>query len=203
MKILTGSKIFTNKGNDIDYIVFSDQLLEREKGVDKFRVPTNINNIKDKDGFYIIMTYIFYQELGLTYTPNEPDYFKNYYDANIDRLEEILDKAKSLYIQPNTSFRRWWFEGAENYLKTGTTNITKAYVESIVEEKRVAKELITHSPERLRAKRELECFPIINRGKLWYDSLNPEQLAELNNWYNQWLEVTTTKVIPTTPQWIK
>ena len=55
----------------------------------------------------------------------------------------------------------------------------------------------------LRKQRERVCFPIINRGKLWYDSLSYDQLAELKNWYFAWLNVTETKVIPITPEWLK
>lgn len=54
----------------------------------------------------------------------------------------------------------------------------------------------------LRRRRNIICFPVINRGKLWYDSLNPEQLVELNDWYNQWLDVTETKVVPNKPPWL-
>lgn len=32
----------------------------------------------------------------------------------------------------------------------------------------------------LRHKREQECFPIINRGQLWYNKLTPEQIEELD-----------------------
>lgn len=54
----------------------------------------------------------------------------------------------------------------------------------------------------LRNQREVECFPVINRGKLWYDNLTTEQIAELNKWYNAWLDVTETKVIPNKPNWL-
>ena len=57
--------------------------------------------------------------------------------------------------------------------------------------------------EDLRQQREEECFSIINRGKLWYDNLTEEQLVELNTWYNAWLNVTETKIIPEKPSWIK
>ena len=55
----------------------------------------------------------------------------------------------------------------------------------------------------LRNKREKDCFPIINRGKLWYDNLTQEQLEELNKWYNDWLNVTETLEEPVKPEWIK
>lgn len=55
---------------------------------------------------------------------------------------------------------------------------------------------------KLRERREKICFPIINRGKLWYDSLTYTQLSELRSWYWQWLNVTETLDVPTTPNWI-
>ena len=54
----------------------------------------------------------------------------------------------------------------------------------------------------LRAKRERECFSIINRGQLWYDTLNEEQKAELKEWYIAWLNVTDTLIIPNKPNWL-
>ena len=56
---------------------------------------------------------------------------------------------------------------------------------------------------QLRERREIECFSIINRGQLWYNLLNAEQYAELNDWYKKWLDVTETKVIPVRPGWLK
>lgn len=55
----------------------------------------------------------------------------------------------------------------------------------------------------LRTKREIECFPIINRGKLWYDKLTEFQLGELNKWYQEWLNVTDTLIKPIKPSWLK
>lgn len=56
--------------------------------------------------------------------------------------------------------------------------------------------------EKLRLKRQQECFPIINRGQLWYNKLSLEQVEELDQWYNDWLNVTETKIEPTKPQWL-
>lgn len=55
----------------------------------------------------------------------------------------------------------------------------------------------------LRERREIECFSIINRGKLWYDNLSEEQLSELDKWYREWLNVTDTLVVPEKPIWLK
>lgn len=57
--------------------------------------------------------------------------------------------------------------------------------------------------QTFRQKREIECFTIINRGKLWYDKLTKEQLNELQIWYEDWLNVTETKDVPEKPVWIK
>lgn len=62
---------------------------------------------------------------------------------------------------------------------------------------------IEEQKEYLRELREIECFSIINRGKLWYNNLTEEQIEELNEWYSAWLEVTETLVEPTKPEWIK
>ena len=55
----------------------------------------------------------------------------------------------------------------------------------------------------IRLQRELECFPIINRGSLWYSMLTDEQVAELDTWYQAWLDAPSTKEIPTKPEWLK
>lgn len=55
----------------------------------------------------------------------------------------------------------------------------------------------------IRQQRRTECFPIINRGKLWYDTLTKEQVEELNTWYHAWLNAPETKSVPQKPEWIK
>ena len=56
--------------------------------------------------------------------------------------------------------------------------------------------------QELRDRRENECFTIINRGQLWYDSLSSIQRSELYDWYNAWLIVTETLEIPKKPEWL-
>lgn len=53
-----------------------------------------------------------------------------------------------------------------------------------------------------RKRREVECFPVINRGQLWYDTLSEEQLSELKTWYLAWLDGTNTQTIPEKPEWL-
>jgi hypothetical protein len=54
-----------------------------------------------------------------------------------------------------------------------------------------------------RSLRKRECFPIINRGELWYETLTAEQREEISQWYQAWLDITETKTIPAKPDWIK
>lgn len=56
--------------------------------------------------------------------------------------------------------------------------------------------------DELRTQREKICFPYINRGFLWYNKLTEEQKEDLNIWYQSWLDVTETKVIPEKPEWL-
>ncbi len=56
---------------------------------------------------------------------------------------------------------------------------------------------------RFRIERENECFSIINRGWLWYDTLTEKQTKELRKWYKDWLDVTETKKKPDKPSWLK
>ncbi|MBO5395025.1 MAG: hypothetical protein J6A28_03910 [Clostridia bacterium] len=56
--------------------------------------------------------------------------------------------------------------------------------------------------EILRYERSEQCFPIINRGKLWYDSLSSAQLQELTSWYQAWLDAPATKIMPSKPKWL-
>ena len=68
-----------------------------------------------------------------------------------------------------------------------------------------AKEKTLAGEERIaeiRRLREQECFPVINRGKFWYDQLNDEQRTELATWYQAWLDATKTDVMPDKPGWL-
>lgn len=54
----------------------------------------------------------------------------------------------------------------------------------------------------IRKEREKECFPIINRGALWYNKLSEEQKQELSEWYEAWLDAPATGTAPTAPIWL-
>jgi ribosomal protein L11 methylase PrmA len=55
---------------------------------------------------------------------------------------------------------------------------------------------------QLRVERDTECFSVINRGWLWYDTLTDKQTKELQTWYKEWLDVTETKKKPKKPAWL-
>lgn len=64
-------------------------------------------------------------------------------------------------------------------------------------------ELLENRKNEIRKKREEECFPIINRGTLWYDKLTDEQKIELSNWYDAWLNAPETLKVPEILTWLK
>ena len=89
---------------------------------------------------------------------------------------------------------------SESYLNTNTKSAEEE--RPPVEEKEEPPVEEPSEEEKIRWQRDMECFPIINRGKLWYDKLTEEQLAELNVWYEAWLDAPQTLVIPTKPTWL-
>lgn len=66
-----------------------------------------------------------------------------------------------------------------------------------------AEELAQIQANKIRARRVTECFPIVNRGALWYDKLTEEQRSELSVWYEAWLDAPATSIIPDMPTWLK
>lgn len=54
----------------------------------------------------------------------------------------------------------------------------------------------------LRIMRKEVCFPYINRGDLWYSKLTTDQREELDAWYQAWLDVTETRNVPVSPEWL-
>lgn len=58
--------------------------------------------------------------------------------------------------------------------------------------------------DTLRSRRDMECFSIVNRGSSWYDMYvnTDERKAEFEQWYQAWLDVTKTLVIPDKPDWV-
>lgn len=59
-----------------------------------------------------------------------------------------------------------------------------------------------HRKEEIRRQREDQCFPYINRGTLWYESLTQDQRTQLRQWYQAWLDAPETMTIPEAPEWL-
>ena len=120
----------------------------------------------------------------------------NYGDLNEKAMEDALPENQS-YITveelPERDFYRQYFYVENQELYTGNYDLTPEQEEKIEE-----MEII-----RLRNLREQECFPIINRGQLWYKNLTEEQINELEQWYKDYLDITITKIIPQKPEWLK
>ena len=103
----------------------------------------------------------------------------------IDFNEESIDK--DFLKQLSNDYRAY-------HLVDGKLVKDEAKLEEIKHENKLAE---------LRALRETECFLVINRSTLWYNTLTEEQKVELDAWYHAWLDVTETLVIPERPEWLK
>ena len=126
------------------------------------------------------------------------------------------EKNGQIYISKNYFDR--FDELKYGFLKT---EVPDEYIDNITildfdENLKFSKELFLKNRankaiENLRTRRESECFTIINRGVLWYNTLTEEQRLELDKWYKEWLDVTDRYVegidietiIPKTPEWLK
>lgn len=56
--------------------------------------------------------------------------------------------------------------------------------------------------EEIRFHRSQTCFPIVNRGGLWYDMLSEQERSELLDWYQAWLDAPETLIEPEMPTWL-
>lgn len=104
-----------------------------------------------------------------------------------------LNHAQTLYLEkPIMDFEY----GVYNYEYINGEVVEKDNTEEIEEVKRF------RAVEEIRRRREEECFPVINRGSLWFNKLTVEQTEELSEWYDAWLNAPETGVIPEKPAWV-
>jgi hypothetical protein len=124
-------------------------------------------------------------------------YFKEekYKKTNKEEALFILEKYKNTYMQLEDKYFSDFILIPKRAIIIQEENIALLEIEEEI--------LNNYLINDFRNRRNQECFPIINRGKLWYDNLTQEQLEELNKWYNDWLNVTETLVEPIKPKWIK
>ncbi len=114
-----------------------------------------------------------------------------------------LDKTNAIYYEalnmsaPPYNFTKKTID--DQYSNCEPTDFNSDLTFSIEKYNARKKELELYN---LRQRRANECFPIINRGQLWYKTLSEAQKTELETWYNDWLDVTKTLKMPTKPNWI-
>lgn len=108
--------------------------------------------------------------------------------------EDIVEKL------PNGSVQVWKdlvtpaVEAKEAYDEYEDIEVYVLYTEEELKERTINK---------LRARRERECFIYVNRGAVWYDGLSAAQRRELDVWYKAWLDVTETLTSPQKPEWLQ
>ena len=96
----------------------------------------------------------------------------------------------------------------DGYTDTITDEEFNLYIGDSSRYKIETRKLVRLKPESellgnlLRKRREKECFPIVNRGALWYEKLTDEQKTELSTWYEAWLDAPATLIAPSAPVWI-
>lgn len=109
--------------------------------------------------------------------------YEGYIETGMTMAQFIANYAHSNV----TDGRHKYFNG-QIFYDGGTERSRAAYEETLKRE--------------LREERARICFPVVNRGNVWYKTLTEEQKTELESWYNAWLRVTETLVEPDTPMWI-
>ena len=72
----------------------------------------------------------------------------------------------------------------------------------VLDADRLAALQLAERQNAIRARRERECYSVINRGQLWYEGVSITHLVELRNWYKAWLDAPATLIIPDSPAWL-
>ena len=85
-------------------------------------------------------------------------------------------------------------EHYESYgLADGKISFSEVWEEALEKAKQIAD---------IRKRRETECYSVVNRGLLWYETLSIAQKLELTVWYKAWLDAPNTLTIPDRPEWL-
>lgn len=124
-------------------------------------------------------------------------------EANYDNLSAALSEYQDfIYVTEIPKYRIHWQElHVRDYMLV---------VEDVSLDTERIEQIQRQELEYLRTLREVECFSIVNRGVLWYNTLTDKQLQELKVWYDAWLDITTTyqpaieleDIIPKKPEWL-
>lgn len=99
-----------------------------------------------------------------------------------------------------------WEEIDDELVETPYGAMLKSYVES----EEYKDFLKIQELDKLRLRRERECFSVINQNFIidgksvtWFDTLTEEQKTEASIWVHSWRDVTDTLVVPDKPSWLK
>ena len=163
----------------------------------------NFDNIVPHADDMIYIPFIIYDETK-TILLEKPDLTKGRLKPD-RRLKEILPAQEEVKEQGHYETIREYPNGGKDVKWVVDIQGQKAKEETPVYEDiqvyipYTEEEILDH----LRSRREEECFSFVNRGPLWYDTLTLEQYAEFQKWYQEWLNVTETKIIPNKPEWLK
>lgn len=110
----------------------------------------------------------------------------------------IKDNMKATYKVDDT-----WQEIEDEFVMTPIGQKLKSELET----EEYKNQLQAYELIQLRQQRETECFSVINRGSLWYDTLTDVQKEELKVWYHEWLTLpnrygTKDFYMPKKPDWL-
>lgn len=109
----------------------------------------------------------------------------------------VIDLTEDEYAEISANINRY-------SLVINEGNRSLVYTETTEDEILAAQEEQNHAVlNSLRKKRNTECFSVVNRGSFWYETLDDMRKDELKNWYQAWLDVTETRMIPEKPEWLK
>lgn len=178
---------------DSNYNLIVDYSTKEQEGFEKVEIHEGLFSLLNKSSS---MNGWYYDGQQIIYNPNleKTVFFLLGEDNIIEAIgyEETSNSAK-------TSYTTITFE--KEYKGIDITNGKYKYIDNqiiYVDELPLG----INELKTLRTRRETECFPIINRGQLWYSMLDNLQLQELKEWYQAWLGVTETGIVPEKPSWL-
>ena len=122
----------------------------------------------------------------------------------IDENNNVIAASEGAYIEIDNA-TTIEIDEEINYDKFEGLVFDKDSGKVVFDEVRYLKRMSEINKENLRLKREDECFSVVNRGDIWYETYvnTPQREREFKSWYKAWLDVTETLIIPTKPSWIK
>ena len=94
---------------------------------------------------------------------------------------------------------------AKTFYRNLDENIAEKLMSTIASNQELKQtELTTLPPNELPPLSEEDVLQELRmlRGALWYEKLSAEEFLQLREWYQKWLDVTTSKVIPDKPAWL-